>query len=541
MKGIKTILAAGAMLAVLCAGAPAFGQSQPLAQKVDLDLKDADLMHALQALTVQTGVEFIIQGASKDYPGVTLNLRNVSGEEALRYICEAAGVFAIKDENGVFKISAEKPADTSTGPVITEPKAPVVTKKPTVLRKIVLMKGDGQAIYDTLVYGVNINDQHMAEIMERDRSAAKNLGAGNMAFRSPIKTTVPVAEPVGINSPVPPTTGAGDITIPGVAANQGLLGGGGQPGGGGGQLGGGGGQLGGGGQGQGGGTGLQGGQGLVPDGIQDIIYDPTTNSFIVRGDEEAIRELERLIEQFDVAPTKVYVDVKYVTTSNSVDKSLGIDWLYQRGPVSAGAVPGSLARAGDPVFINYATGNISTRLRTLLSEGWGRVVTNPSVITLNNQTATFLSNIQTYIFVPVINQGNGNIVTVFQPIPITSSTVLAVRPRVNNDGTITMGLTPQISEFGQIRSSPDGSTQVPDVLTQAFQVVVRLRSGETVALGGLVRKQDTNSRNKIPVLADLPIIGQLFQSRITNKNNQDLTVFVTATILEDDEFGYDGP
>jgi general secretion pathway protein D len=213
-----------------------------------------------------------------------------------------------------------------------------------------------------------------------------------------------------------------------------------------------------------------------------------------------------------------------------------MDWLYQRGAISAGNRPGSFARGGDPIFINSATGNITTRLRTFLTDSGGKTVNAPLLRTLNNQFASVQQSIATTIFVPSTNNAAGGIVTTFNPQSITVSTGLAVRPRINGDGTVTMTLQPFIGDLGQTRRGPDGS-EVPDQLTQSLNVVARVKSGDTIALGGLTRKQSNTTVSRFPILSDLPVIGQLFRTTSTQRNDSELIVFVTPIVIEDDSIG----
>lgn len=534
IKNCWAALVASAL--VVSAVMPAAAQGQRTGGKIDLQLKDAELLTALQALSLQTGIEFTIQVADADkIRRVTVSLKEKTAEEAIRYICEAAGVIVDRDETGVFVVrTASAPAPVSST---------VAAPKRNVLRRIKVMRADPASLYRQIRFG-DIPD--MFTEMQDLQSKAASL--------SPVRpqslglVTDLNRQSINLNSEAQPSRSSmpnESISLPGEAAGQrgggggmgggGLAGGGGFGGGGqGGGLGGGG--LGGGGQAGGSGLGLQAGQGFVPEGLTNFSYDPNDNSIIVQGSEEAIRQLEAIIEQFDVAPKQVYVDVKYITTSNSKDSSFGIDWLYQRGGVFAGNRPGTFARAADPIFLNYATGNITTRMRALLSDGWGRVVSNPSVQTLNNQPAFFQATTVTTVFVNQIVNGSGGIV--IQPVPnqvpITSG--ISIRPRINNNGTVTMVISTTISDFGQLRRGPDG-TEIPDTLTQTVFVPVIVPDGETVALGGLTRKTENYSRSRIPLLSDLPIIGQFFQGKNEQTSTQDLTVFVTPTIIKDQNFG----
>ena len=114
--------------------------------------------------------------------------------------------------------------------------------------------------------------------------------------------------------------------------------------------------------------------------------------------------------------------------------------------------------------------------------------------------------------------------------------MLSITPRINGDRTITMNLQPQISGFGQLKRGPDGQ-EIPDILTQFISVVARVKNGETIALGGMTNKVDNYSESRIPILSDLPIIGQLFRGRNTTTSSSELIIFVTPTIVEDDNFG----
>ena len=292
------------------------------------------------------------------------------------------------------------------------------------------------------------------------------------------------------------------------------------------------------GSGQGAGQGgLSAGQGLIPSTIDYITYDPNDNSIIIRATEADYTTLLRYIQEFDVAPKQVSVKVEFITTSSSISKSLGFDWLYSRGTLFAGNTPGTFARTSDPIFLSYQTGNFATRLRTFLQDGFGRVVASPILRTMNNQPAIVSQGITTTIFQTVVASiGNGQVIRQTNPISITVGTSLSLRPRINNDGTVTMFLTPSIQQLGQFRRDADGN-EYPDTSFQFIAVVARVKSGDTIALAGFTNKSDTGSGTKFPVLGDLPIIGQFFRSSNREKNYSELLIFVTPTIIDEEDGG----
>jgi general secretion pathway protein D len=508
--------------------------------RLDLTLKDADMMQATNLLFMRAGISFVVEPSSEPYRKITLKLDNVTAEEAVRYICQAAGAYFRRDDNGVYVISQRKPAAIEP-PALTGP-----ATKPKLLKRIKLLRTDARDVYDMIMFRLpfdtNRGFDKLKKFMQPGQQDVTRLFGpnANLQAQASAQTFAPVQATTS-----PATTrneGASDITLPGDEA-AGQLGRGGGAGG----FGQGGGLGGGnqGGLGQGGGQGgqgnaqLTGGQGLVPDSIDFISYDPTDNSLVVRGNEDDINTLQTYINLFDVAPRQVQIKVEFITTTQTIDRSFGTEFLYQRGAIFAGTRPGSFVRTGDPVFLNYATGNITARLRASLTEGNGKVVSAPILRTLNNQPASINSTIQTTIFINTTTISNGAVVTVTNPIPLTAQTFLAVAPRINDDNTITVYLSPQIQNFVGSSRGPNGE-QIPNITQQGISVVARVRNNETIVLGGLTQKNEDNGSTRVPVLSELPIIGQFFRFGTKTRTNSELLIFVTPSIVDEDTTGNPG-
>ncbi len=515
--------------------------------RVDVNLKDADMLTATRMLTQRTGIQFVVEPNSEGFGKITLKIDRVTAEDAIRYICLAAGATFRRDENGVYIISRTKAVTTP------EPAAPAANV-PKIVRRIKILKAGAREVYESLLYGTAFNSERGFEELKRFTALA--LPNNDSALR-PIynlvgnggstQTYAPRATGGPISTPISGGESGNNVVLPDEGAGQlGGLGGGGLGGGGlgGGQggLGGGQGGLGGGRGGQGGQGGnvtLQGGTGLVPSGIDYISYDPTDNSLVVRGTEEDINQLQTYINLFDVAPRQVLIKVEFITTTDTLDRTLGYEFNYARGPVFAGERPGVFAPTSAPIFFSWATGNVTMRLRAALSEGNGKVVSAPIVRTLNNQPATVANQIVTYIFVPQITATGAVFNQTYTPVAIPIATTLTVAPRINDDNTITMYLTPVISNIVGFSTSPDGQ-QIPNQATQAVALVARVRNNETIVLGGLNSKSEQSSTNRVPVLSELPIFGQFFRTNSRTRNNSELLIFVTPTILDEDTTGNPG-
>ena len=515
--------------------------------RVDLNLKDADMMVATNTLFQRTGIQFVIQPSSEPYQRVTLKLDGVTPEDAVRYICQAAGAYFKRDENGVYIISHVKPQ-------VEVPAPTVPTKSPKVLRRLKVLKAGAKDVYDMLLYGMSFDVTRGLRQLQKFTdlgtvSELNRLYNGNFNSTQ-IQGPQNMFMPVNASAPPRDLTSAesgGDVQLPGSEAAGQLGGGGGGFGGGGGLQGGGGGGGGAAGGGRGGGAGgtgnqatpLVGGQGLVGESIDFVSYDPTDNSLLVRGNEDDINQLQTYITEFDVAPRQVEIKVEFITTTDTITSDFGAEFLYQRGTMFAGTTPGSFVNTSDPVFFNYATGDVSARLRTSLSEGTGKVVSAPIIRTLNNQPASISSSITTWFFYNQTTVSNGTVLTTPEPQALTAFTFLSVAPRINNDDTITLYLTPQIQNFVGFSEGPDGE-QIPNSSTQSIQVVARVKNNETIVLGGLNQKNESETQNKVPVLAELPIIGQFFRETSKNKTNSELLIFVTPSIVDEDTTGNPG-
>ncbi len=547
---VFAILAAVAMLG---AATSAFAQGGEQEKRFDLILEGAELQDATKALSLQTGLDlqFVFKPSAQPYNLITLRLTNSTLDEAIRYICESAGAEYRRDAGGIYVIW-RKGTETSAPPV-NQMTAPQTPPEERIVKKIPVLHGNPRDIFERIfAREVDVLGEMKALMKFRQMNIASYINRGadqpvimsQAASFSPMTGGAPIAQPTTLGG------SEGGISVPG-GANQispgggggGLGGGGGgfgQGGGGFGQGGGGGLGQGGGGFGQGGQVTLQGGQGFVPQDIDNIVYDPTDNSFIVRGTDSAIAQLERIIRQFDTVPQQVIIKVEFVTTTANNSRSLGIDWLFQRGQVFMGNTPGTMARSGDPFFFNWASGNFSSRLRTALLEGGGTIVNAPIVRTLNNQPAQVLQQLDTWIVLTqIISVGNGQVITAPQLNQISIQTGLSVQPRINADNTITMTISPVISEIAGTVRGPQGE-EFPEIISQQIFVTARVNNGETIVVGGLNRKRETFSTQRYPILSDLPIIGQLFRSSTKNVDNQELLILITPTIVKEGQTGFGG-
>ena len=279
-------------------------------------------------------------------------------------------------------------------------------------------------------------------------------------------------------------------------------------------------------------------QAQLPAGVARIFALQSNNTLLVEATPDGYNLVKQLVKILDIAPRQVQVKVEFVTASVTDVDALGINFdlvPYPGVEISSGQGTGSFGGTVSglaPTFLQYATGNIAAQLFQTLTRTRGKVVQAPLITTTNNVTATIEINTQIPFFTTgVVSNGGvaGGTTQSSTANFLTLTTGLTITPRINSDDSVTMNLAPQITDTtGQ--PSVGG---IPPTIQQSLTTLRTVRSGDTMVLGGLVRKQESASSQRIPILADIPYLGGLFRTRNKQVNDQELLIFVTPTIISD--------
>jgi len=176
---------------------------------------------------------------------------------------------------------------------------------------------------------------------------------------------------------------------------------------------------------------------------------------------------------------------------------------------------------------------MSLTMRLLNEDADAEFLAHPRVVTSNNLKATIkITRAQP---VPQLNFNEQTAQAVFSGFQDKEfGNTLEVTPSINKDGYISMNVKPEISnKVGDATFAFGGATVTSPVIDKrTLDSNVLIHSGETLAIGGLLQDEQTKGRTKIPVLGDIPIIGYLFQEKLTQRNKRNLLIFVTPTIIE---------
>jgi len=501
---------------------------------ISLDVVDADLAQVVRILMSESKQNIVIGDPDVRQKKVTAMLNNVPLETALRYVVESVGGSYRREPDGVYIIGAKSAASTSSqalppagapplGESLSAQAQPVAVatrvRRDTRVEKLKLYNSSPTEMMWTMgIYRLEDAPKIERASVQPGVYVQKMDGSLEPAIMPPgqavplmesLKTNLSVAQRApGVNMEaaqgVPPSPPRAYPTYPGQQRP-------GQPG-------------------QPGAPGApnQGTSGLLPEGIDFVMTYDLDNSLIVRGDDEGIEELKAIISKLDVAPKQIMIEARFVSIATSELESLGINWSLERMNSTFST---QFSPAGN-VLIGYANGDLIANLRAQLSKSHGKLINAPIITTMNNMPASigfqtsvpFLSS--TTIFNP---SGGSSSASATYFLPITSQ--LYVLPRINNaDNSVTIQIMPQLSDIEKfVDMGVNGS--MPIVNSQYISTQRRVANGETIVLGGLIRKNQTTSVDKIPLIGDLPIIGPLFRSTKDNVDDKELLIFLTTTII----------
>lgn len=282
-----------------------------------------------------------------------------------------------------------------------------------------------------------------------------------------------------------------------------------------------------------------------------VMSDPRTNSLILKESPEILTKMQSLTTELDKATQQVYIQAEVLEISTTDDEEIGTEWLWKNveyesiegrigtdfelqrqltpeNSVSVEAV--SDIGTDDFPFPNGKSGlgigilntDISVVLHALSEMNNVNLLSRPRIVTLDNQQA---------------------VIEVGDQIPFRKLNEFGITSFEFKDATIQLLVTPHVidSTFILLSVSPKADFQngftldgTPIISTRKASTNVKVKNGQTVVIGGLIRDSVVENKKKVPLLGDIPILGNLFKSRKTTKIKTELIFFITPVIMYDD-------
>ncbi len=291
----------------------------------------------------------------------------------------------------------------------------------------------------------------------------------------------------------------------------------------------------------------------------EIIVDDRTNTLLISEVRDKLDLLEKLITVVDTPTPQVSIEARIVEASTNFIRNLGIQWGFKgqadqfygnatnlqfpnsvlvdgamipQGIVTkgiGGPLGGYAVNLPAPAF-NSALGfsfanvldtfRIDVALSALETSGTGRIISRPSVVTQNNQQAEIIQGRQ----IPVQTVANFTVTTRYQ----NAALELRATPQITAEGTIIMTIQIQ-------NNAPDFANLVngiPPITTQSATTTVMVPDGGTTVIGGIYRTEDSVTRERVPFLHQIPILGSIFKNFARTKTSRELLIFITPRIIK---------
>jgi len=259
---------------------------------------------------------------------------------------------------------------------------------------------------------------------------------------------------------------------------------------------------------------------------------------------QRVDEIDQFLKKVHQALYRqVEIEVRIYEVNLNDNYSLGIDWSKINFYGTSGNISlaniitapfGGIALKTATTAISFADGSFAGVLEALQEQGEIRIVSQPRVMTLNNQPALIKVATDQPFFTQTVSQGSsgtGNIVTE-QANSVTVGLVLSVTPQISADGWIMLDVTPIISRLREITVSPGGTSTAPVLDIKQSSTLVRVRDGEMVIIGGLIQEESSETQRKVPLLGDIPLLGRLFTGTYTVKTKSELIIFISPKIMK---------
>ncbi len=260
-----------------------------------------------------------------------------------------------------------------------------------------------------------------------------------------------------------------------------------------------------------------------------VAIDARTNSLLITGTSAQHEEVVKVLGTLDVRIPQVVIQVHVVEIGTSYVKTLGL-FGGQGGGVAGPGTLGTVAvdSANNRLtFTLQSTALFFFQLQALVNEGKARVLSAPRVATLDGNKATIILGQQVPIFTSTTVGGQLQTTVTYQAVGVQLETT----PRVNSDSVITLALKPSVSSLGAPQSSGGQTAFIINTRTADTQLAVQ--DGKTIVLGGLISRDERLTTIKVPVLGDVPILGELFKNTSTTITETELIFLITPQIAKD--------
>lgn len=278
-----------------------------------------------------------------------------------------------------------------------------------------------------------------------------------------------------------------------------------------------------------------------------VKFDEISNKLILTDSKEKIDQIAKVIQAFDVKRQQVLIEAKIVQIILSDQDKLGVNWAavvakYNNLKITnTFDILDSASKGGTLSIGTLTDDNYQALVQALNAEGKTDILSSPRIATLDGQEAKILvGSTEPYVTSTTTTPSAGPTTTAESVNFIEVGVKLYVTPQIHKDKFITMKLKPEVSSVTRTLQTADNNT-IPVVDTSEAETTVTVKDGVTIVIGGLIKQENIITKNKVPILGNIPILGMAFRNSDNLRRKTEIVVFLTPRLVTGDVPAEDVP
>lgn len=286
----------------------------------------------------------------------------------------------------------------------------------------------------------------------------------------------------------------------------------------------------------------------------NVSMSEEVNAVIVVGEPDIVKGIKYIIDELDMEKYQVYVQARVININKTNAENLGVKYGFSAGDISSSGLYAMSANFGDQALTDKSFAAVTTALGTIGSKnmsvlalgatldflqtnGAAESVSNPSILCVNNKESSIYVGKTISITTGSVNAGINTGLSAGTTSSYKREDVgltLKIKPRVSSVDKVTLDVETILENL--IDDGSNNATGQPVTSKQEVKTQAILRNGEDIIIGGLVKSYDATSKSKVPILGDIPLLGEaLFSSTSTTSEQDNLIVILTPYVIDKSE------
>ncbi|NUR45220.1 MAG: hypothetical protein HOP91_03550 [Sphingomonas sp.] len=255
-----------------------------------------------------------------------------------------------------------------------------------------------------------------------------------------------------------------------------------------------------------------------------MAIDRRLNAIWLRGSQDRIARMKRLIEMIDIPLDSVILETQMVELNETGSKAIGIDFTNANGQIGVVTFQsGQYIPPGVPAGAHLTSSAFQAALYAQIAKGNGRIVSKPRIAAQSGSTAKIITGDALPILTAITLSGVNGVSQQVQYVNV--GVTLQIAPRVSVDGYVS-------SHVYCVVSSVTGYSQgYPTISQRQAETAATVRDGDSFVIGGLTQDENLTTKTKVPLLGDIPILGQAFRTDKQTRSKTELYIIVTPHIV----------